>query len=323
MSSHYIQPDAQAVLDASNKTPLGEIEKLTVDQARAFMAQMRAAASPIPHDLAYVQDLQFDDLGHPLRVRVYDKQSDRATGPVIVYFHGGGFVFGDLESHHALCLAIARQMDIPLVSVNYRLAPEHPFPAAPEDAEGAVRWISDHAKARIGRDATAIILAGDSAGANIAAVTARALRDSPARLPVIAQMLMYPCTAVESLTVSKTEFANGFFLTVGGMKWFFDLYAPQSGDVRIDLHAFDQHGMPPTVLVTAGLDPLRDEGRAYASALVQAGVPTIYQEAVGNIHGCFSMCAAIPSAAKDLSRALSALRLIIGEAERADPVCRR
>ena len=202
-------------------------------------------------------------------------------------------------------------MDMPLIAVDYRLAPEHPWPAAPQDAEAATRWICDPAvMEKIGREVTAIVLAGDSAGANLAAVTARALRDRPAPVPVIAQMLMYPCTAVETRTASKSEFAEGFFLTASQMAWFFGHYAPRPGDVRIDLHAFDQHGMPPTVLITAGLDPLRDEGRAYAAALIQAAVPVVYQEATGNIHGCFSMCAVIPSATKDLMRGLDALRLL-------------
>ena len=311
MSAPYIQPDARAFLDMYNTTPLAALETLSLDQARALMAQMRAAAPPVVHDLAHVEDLELDALGHPLGLRVYDKRVDRAPGPVIVYFHGGGFVFGDLETHHALCLAIARHMDMPLVAVDYRLAPEHPWPAAPEDAEAAARWICDPAtKDRIGREVTAIILAGDSAGANLAAVTARALRDSPAPVPVIAQMLMYPCTAVETRTASKSEFADGFFLTASAMVWFFEHYAPRAGDVRIDLHAFDQRGMPPTILITAGLDPLRDEGRAYAAALVQAGVPTVYQEAAGNIHGCFSMCSVIPSASEDLMRGLDALGLL-------------
>ena len=311
MSAPYIQPDARAFLDMYNTTPLAALETLSLDQARALMAQMRAAAPPVVHDLAHVEDLEIDAFGHPLKLRVYDKQVNRAPGPAIVYFHGGGFVFGDLETHHALCIAIARQMDMPLVAVDYRLAPEHPWPAAPKDAEAAARWICDPAtKDWIGREVTAIILAGDSAGANLAAVTARTLRDSPAAVPVIAQLLMYPCTAVETHTASKSQFAEGFFLTAGAMDWFFGHYAPRSGDVRIDLDAFDQHGMPPTVLITAGLDPLRDEGRAYAAALIQAGVPTVYQEAVGNIHGCFSMCSVIPSASEDLVRGLDALRLL-------------
>ena len=312
MSAPYIQPDARAFLDMYNTTPLAALETLGLDHARALMAQMRAAAPPVVHDLAHVEDLEFDAFGHPLRLRVYDRRSHRVSGPAIVYFHGGGFVFGDLETHHALCIAIARQMDMPLVAVDYRLAPEHPWPAAPEDAEAAARWICDPArKDLIGREVTAIILAGDSAGANLAAVTARALRESPAPVSVIAQMLMYPCTAVETHTASKAEFADGFFLTASAMDWFIAHYAPRPGDVRIDLHAFDQHGMPPTILITAGLDPLRDEGRAYAATLVQAGVATVYQEAAGNIHGCFSMCSVIPSAYEDLMRGLDALRLLI------------
>ena len=306
-----IRSDARAFLDFVNASPMAHLERLSAVQARSLMSQVRAAAPPVTHNLAVVRDLEFNHAGSPIQLRFYDALADREDGPIVVYFHGGGFVLGDLESHHSLCVGIASRLSLPLVSVDYRLAPEHPWPAAPEDAEAAARWIAAHAPTALGRTIKSLVLAGDSAGANLAAVTSRALRDAPAAVGVAAQFLMYPCTAANKETASRTQFADGLFLTRGSIDWFFSQYSARDGDPRMDLHAFDQAGMPPTVLVTAGLDPLRDEGRDYAAALIQAGVPVIYQEAVGNIHGCFSLTAAIPSTNVDLNRSLEALKLLI------------
>jgi acetyl esterase len=306
-----IRSDARTFLDFVNASPMAHLERLSADQARSLMSQVRAAAPPVTHKLAVVRDLEFIHAGSPIRLRFYDALADRQDGPIVVYFHGGGFVLGDLETHHALCVNIATRLSLPLVSVDYRLAPEHPWPAAPDDAEAAARWVAAHAPNSLGRRIKSLVLAGDSAGANLAAVTSRALRDAPAAVPVAAQFLIYPCTATNKETGSRTEFADGLFLTKGAIDWFFRQYSARDGDPRMDLHAFDQSGMPPTMLVTAGLDPLRDEGREYAAALIEAGVPVVYQEAVGNIHGCFSMTAAIPSTDVDLNKSLEALKLLI------------
>jgi acetyl esterase len=306
-----IRSDARAFLDFVNASPMAHLERLSADQARSFMSQVRAAAPPVVHNLAVVRDLEFDNAGAPIRLRFYDALADREEGPIVVYFHGGGFVLGDLESHHALCVSMADKLSLPLVSVDYRLAPEHPWPAAPQDAEAAARWIATHASNALGRRINSLVLAGDSAGANLAAVTSKALRDAPAAVAVAAQFLMYPCTATNQETRSRTQYADGLFLTKGAIDWFFGQYSARDGDPRIDLRAFEQAGMPPTVLVTAGLDPLRDEGRDYAAALIRAGVPVIYQEAAGNIHGCFSMTAAIPSTNVDLNKSLEALKLLL------------
>ena len=229
----------------------------------------------------------------------------------MVYYHGGGFVLGDLNSHHAVCVEIASAVDMPVVSVNYRLAPEHPWPAAPDDAEAAARWVAENAKAALGRPINALVLAGDSAGANLAAVTAAALRDAPARVPVSAQFLIYPTTGVSRACRSKQDFGQGYFLTQDTLDWFNANYAAPPQNPRYDLHEAGTASMPPTLLVTAGLDPLRDEGRAYAKALIDAGIPVIYQEMKGNIHGCFGMSAAIPSTTKDMAAAFGGLRLLI------------
>lgn len=312
MSDGAIRPDARAFLDALNATPLTHMETLDVDSVRAMLKQARLASGVPPRDIAVRQDLTCRIGELEFALRLYDAQQHRrGASPVVVYYHGGGFVLGDLDTHDALCATIAEEMGLPVVAVDYRLAPEHPWPAAPDDAEGAARWVVKHLKSATDRQASALVLADDSAGANLAAVTARALRDRPAAVPVVAQYLIYPCTAAQRQTASRHDFAEGLFLTAGSIDWFFDHYAAPDGDARIDLLAAPLAGMPPTLIVTAGLDPLRDEGRDYAARLIHSGVPVVYQEAVGNIHGCFSMVAAVPSTAPDVSRSLDALKFLI------------
>lgn len=313
LSMSAIRPDVRAFLDALSVTPLAQMNELGVEGARAWMEQIRATRPASAHALAIVRDLDCDGPAGTIGLRFYDLRAERADGPMLVYFHGGGFVLGDLNSHHAVCLEIARALDVPVVSVNYRLAPEHPWPAAPDDAEAATRWLVRHAGAVLDRNVTSLVVAGDSAGANLAAVTAAALRDRPTSVPVVAQCLICPTIGVADATLSKHDFAEGFFLTRKTIDWFNANYAAPAKSPRYDLYAADPVGMPPTLLVTAGLDPLRDEGREYATALIEAGVPVIYQEMKGNIHGCFSMSAAIPSTANDMERAFDALRLLIAD----------
>lgn len=200
---------------------------------------------------------------------------------------------------------------MPVVSVAYRLAPENSFPAAPDDAEAATRWVATAGAAVLGLESTSLVLAGDSAGANLAAVTASALHRAPASLPVSAQFLIYPTIGGDHATGSKAEFAEGYFLSKAGIDWFNACYAAPPNDPRYDLLATDLSTAPPTLLVTAGLDPLRDEGRSYAAALIEAGAQVAYQEAIGNIHGFFGAAAIIPSSADDVRRALGALRQMI------------
>jgi len=311
VSANLVRPDVRAFLDALSLTPLAELSALGVEGARALMEQIRATRPAPEHNLAIVRDLESVGAAGPLQLRFYDARPERAAGPIVVYYHGGGFVLGDLNSHHAVCLEIARAVDVPVIAVNYRLAPENPWPAAVDDAEAAARWVVENAKNELNRDLTSLVLAGDSAGGNLAAVTAAALRDAPAPVPVAAQFLIYPTTGVSEQSRSEVEFAEGFFLTGRSIDWFNANYDAPPQNPRYDLYAAGLDGMPSTLLVTAGLDPLRDEGRAYAVALTEAGVPVSYQEMEGNIHGCFSMSAAIPSTAKDMEKAFNALRRLI------------
>jgi len=314
MSDSAVRPDVRAFLEILSKTPMARIDELGVEGARSLSKEIRAARGAIDQSGVIVRDLHASSAWGKIALRCYEAEGPRARGPLIVYFHGGGFVLGDLESHHGLCLAMVRALELPVVSVDYRLAPEHPWPAAPDDAEEATRWIATNASAALDLSATGLILAGDSAGANLAAVTARALVDRPAMMPLVAQFLIYPCVIPRRATRSLVQNGEGFFLTRASLDWFEANYRAPSDDPRFNLLAFDQAGMPPTLLVTASLDPLRDEGRLYAGALIEAGVPVIFQEAVGNIHGCFSMSAAIPSSTKDMDKAFEALRLFISDA---------
>jgi acetyl esterase len=306
------RPDVRAFLAMLNQTPMAELEKLGVEGARSLTTELRIRRPPITHDLPIIRDLSCPGPVAPIPLRYYDARTDREAGPLVVYFHGGGFVLGDLDSHHQICIDIATQVDVPVLSVDYRLAPENPFPAAPDDAEAATRWIASNWASALGIEVTSLVLAGDSAGANLAAVTSSALQRVPVDLPVLAQFLIYPTIGSNRLTDSKIQFAKGHFLSQAAIDWFNNCYDAPHGDVRFDLLASDLPQTPPTLLVTAGLDPLRDEGRSYASALIEVGVPVVYQEAVGNIHGFFGAVAVIPSSAGDVRKALGALRQMIG-----------
>lgn len=307
-----VRPDVRSFLDMLNATPLATIETLGVEQARAITAQMRPKRAVPLHDLAVVRDLSAPGPAGPIPLRFYDRRSERTAGPLLVYFHGGGFVLGNLDSHDDNCVRIAWHLDLPVVAVEYRLAPEHPWPAAPADCEATVRWLAGAGAAALARSFTSLTLVGDSAGANLAAVVAGCLVDGPAPLPVVGQCLLYPSIGTDQSTASRAAFSDGYLLTEASIVWFKECYAADCGDGRYNLLARDLAKMPPTLLVTAGLDPLRDEGRDYAAALIHAGVSVIYRDAPGLIHGFFGMADAIPSAAADIGDTLDALAFLIG-----------
>jgi acetyl esterase len=299
-----IRPDVQALLD---QIP----PESGPPEAEAIRESMRrlAAVVDLPEPpLATARMLETA----PLPSLLLDRREHRDPGPVLVWFHGGGFVFGGIDTHRALAADMAQRLDLPVVLVDYRLAPEAPYPAAVDDAETIARWIASN-PAELGREVTGLVLGGDSAGGTMTIVTAMALRDRPADVPVVAQLLMWPATDLIGKYPSQREFASGYLLTEESRVFYQDAYRPVVTDVRASPLQGDLAGLPPAVVLTAGLDPLRDEGRAYAAGLITAGVPTSFFEAVGNIHAFGLLRKAIPSSVPDLAQALAALRALVGE----------
>jgi len=224
-----------------------------------------------------------------------------------VYFHGGGFVLCDLDTHDAIARALCRGADAIVMNVDYRLAPEHKFPAAVEDAYGATAWVADHAR-EIGGDARRIAVCGDSAGGNLATVVC-ALAKNNGRPAIAYQALLYPVTDMSGSIPfdSRREFGGGdYFLSNDGMAWFNEQYFSEPARDARDLRASpllsqDLRGLPPALVITAGCDPLRDEGRQYADRLRAAGVPVDYHCFETTIHAFMSFAAALPVAAEALS----------------------
>lgn len=295
----FIRPDVQAcltMLDTMVTTPMHE---LPVAEARQTYLAMRHVADAEPTQLAVIRDLSCPGPAGDIPLRYYDKQAQRGAGPVIIFVHGGGFVIGDLETHHPFCTLLADQLDLPVIAVDYRLAPEHPFPAAAEDSLAAARWIASSPK-ELGLDVTGLVPVGDSAGGNLAIIITQDLVKQPAAAPVIAQMPIYPVVSARKDWASMTDFADGFVLTHDSMQWFDNAYQPDNDSPYYNvLDGFDHGLTPPTVLITAGLDPLRDQGRAYGAKLLEAGVTTSFYEAKGSVHGLIGLRKIIPSGEHD------------------------
>ncbi|MGE3245678.1 MAG: alpha/beta hydrolase, partial [Beijerinckiaceae bacterium] len=283
-----IDEDAAKVLTAVRTLNRPPMESLAPDQARmAFRAMREAMKQPVP-DMAEVKNLEVPGPGGPLPVRLYRSHAaGTALSPVMVFYHGGGWVVGDLETHDIQCRHFANAGACSVVAVDYRLAPEHKFPAAAEDCIAATKWVADNA-AQLGMDAGRIAVGGDSAGGNLAAVVSL---DAAAKggADIRGQVLIYPTVDLRMGYDSYARVGNGFTLTAGSMAWFRDHYltkGDQTGDWRASpLLAPNLAKAPPAYVVTAGLDPLCDEGEAYANALRNAGVDVQYRCCTGQMHG--------------------------------------
>jgi acetyl esterase len=247
-----------------------------------------------PEAVARVEDRTIPGPDGPLPVRIYRPTDGDDVAPGIVYFHGGGWVICDLDSHDATCRRLTNAIGAVVVSVDYRLAPEHPYPAAVEDCYAAAQWTAGHA-GDLGIDPARLGVAGDSAGGNLAAAVALMARDRAG--PALAsQLMIYPVidnTERCNDYPSKTENATGYFLTTGSMVWYRDQYAPEPERAAepycSPLRAESLAGLPPAVVITAEMDPLRDEGEHYAELLAAAGVPVLLHRADGMFHGFFAM----------------------------------
>jgi acetyl esterase len=306
MTKPYVRPDVAALLEIANRPGSKRAVDVTLEEARSMMHASRKLFDAPVSELAVLRDLS----GGPRPMRLYDASAERGAGPALVFFHGGGFVLGDLDTHDPICAELARLTDMPIVSVDYRLAPEHPFPAAPEDAIASARWIAGSPQ-ELGREVAGLVLSGDSAGGSLTIVTAIALRDEPAAVPVLAQMPFYPAGHPTRHYPSLDAFGEGFLLSRASMQWFDQCYAPDRKDWRYDPLAAELEDLPPTLVVTASLDPIRDQGRAFAAACIAAGDETLYQECAGTIHGFLNLRKALPSAQQDLERAIASLKPLI------------
>jgi acetyl esterase len=314
LSEPFVRPDVRAFLDFLNALDGPSSREAGLEASRAMLVKSRHLADADMGELAILRDLSCPGPAGEIPLRLYDAQEERGPGPLLLFFHGGGFVLGDLESHESFCAALARQLDMPVLAVDYRLAPEHPFPAGAEDCIAAVRWAASSPEA-LGREVTGLVPCGDSAGGNFAIVVSLALRDQPAAVPVLAQWPIYPAADPAKQYPSYHQFGSGYLLSREGMEWFDECYAPSKDDWRYAPLVKDQAGMPPTLILTASLDPIRDQGRAYAAALVQAGVTTVFREAEGNIHSFVTLRKAIPSSDEDVRAAVEALKLLIEESQ--------
>jgi acetyl esterase len=251
--------------------------------------QLRKLAAMVDGEIAVgVKEVSIPGPAGTIRARHYVPVNTRGTEPLLVFFHGGGFVLGDLDTHDGLCRLICRDAGVHVLSIDYRLAPEHKAPAAGEDCYAAYRWALEHA-AELGADPARVAVGGDSAGGNLASVVSLQARDDGVQLPAL-QLLIYPVTDFNSDTRSKTLFAEGFFLTKEDMGWFQANYLEGASiddtDQRVaPLLAEDLSGLPPALLLTGGFDPLRDEGNQYAAKLAAAGVTVDHRQYPSLVHG--------------------------------------
>ncbi|WP_225007476.1 MULTISPECIES: alpha/beta hydrolase [Novosphingobium] len=310
---HYVRPDVRAFLDMMNAVEAPPMSAVGAEMARAGYVAMGQMAEADPRPLAVIRDLTCPGPAGDISLRLYDTRETRDPSPVVMFYHGGGFVIGDLETHHSLCTAICEQLDLPVVAVDYRLAPEAPFPAAPDDCEAATRWVAG-SPAELGRTVTGLVSTGDSAGGNLTIVVTQALAANPAAVPMLVQAPLYPVADDNLDDWSYHAFAEGFLLTRETMIWFGECYAAEQGHPRSAPIKGDLANTPPTVLVTAGLDPLRDGGRAYGAALIQAGVDVTYLEMKGTIHGFAQTRKALPSANDDLAAILAEVKVKLAKA---------
>jgi acetyl esterase len=311
-----LQPDIQAVLDELNSAPGPPAHEVPVEEARvAHSAETERLSGP-GDPVAEVRDVAVPSAGGDIRVRAYRPRADGTPGGapqtnrppgVVAYLHGGGWVMGTLESYDTPLRALANASGAIVAAVDYRLAPEHRFPAALDDSLAAIRWLAAHA-GELGGDGDRMALAGDSAGGNLAAVAARRLRGV---LPLRAQALIYPVTDSALNTPSYRDFSDGHGLSAASMRRFWNLYldgAPGDDPDASPLRASDLAGVAPAYVLTAEEDVLRDEGEAYAAALREAGVATELVRWPGTIHGFFRWLAVTTAAREAIEAVGAALR---------------
>ena len=302
-----LDPQAIAVIRYLAELGHPSLDKVPAAEARRLYRETRAALRPPAPALPVVGDLNAEGTAGSIPLRLY--RPSNGVLPALIYFHGGGWVLGDLDTHDAVCRQLAVQAGVVVIAVDYRLAPEHPFPAAVDDCYSATAWISANAVA-LGVDNTRLAVGGDSAGGGLATVVTLMARSGGPSLKY--QVLVYPVTDLRAQTESYSKYADGYLLTRNMMRWFIAQYAQTADDVRdwraSPLLAPSVDGVPPAIIITAGMDPLRDDGEAYARRLEEAGVGVEYLCLGGMIHGFLTMGGKIDTANRAVSYVASALR---------------
>ena len=286
MRAQELHPELQAFIEESADAP--PFHQLSIEEVRATTSEVFSVENPFP--VGEVTDRTVPGPEHEIPVRI-SRPEGEGPFPVTMFFHGGGFVSGGLDSHDQLCRELTNAAETAVVAVDYRLAPEHPFPAAVEDAYAATEWAAENAT-EFGGDANRLAVAGDSSGGNLAAAVAHMARDRGG--PDLAyQLLLYPTVSPDTDWDSVEENGEGYFITAEDLEWFDDQYFEDDSDRRhaygSPLVADDFEGLPPATIVTGGFDPLRDEGVAYAKQLEEAGVDVTHRHYNDAIHAFVQM----------------------------------
>lgn len=306
-----LDPQVQIYLEqmaALDGPPLHTLEPEMIRQM-ITMQTNAALATGEPETVASVENRVIPGPQGDIPVRIYTPQGE-GPFPALVFFHGGGWVICNLDTHDTLCRSLTNEAGCVVVSVDYRLAPEHKFPAAPHDCYAATQWVASHG-AELHIDTTRIAVGGDSAGGNLAAVVAQMARDQggPA---LVFQLLIYPATNFTAENQSKEENGTGYMLTRQDMNWFSNHYLNNENDYVNPLAspalATHLNGLPPALIVTAEYDPLRDEGEAYGQQLIKAGVPATISRYNGMIHGFMSMGPIFDQGKQGIEESAAALR---------------
>lgn len=307
MSLHK-QVQALLAEAAASSAPL--LHTVPVDVARKLYDKGTELTRGQPPEPLSVDSLSLPGPASDLTAWLY-RPSSQSDLPLLVFFHGGGFTIGSLQSHDVVCRTLCVEANCLVLSVDYRMGPEHRYPAAVEDAWAATRWAAANA-ARLGADPRRIAVGGDSAGGNLAAVVCLLARDANAP-PLVQQLLIYPCTDMSCEFPSHTRFADGYRLTRDLIEWFYQHYFAPDEDIlhwrASPLRANDFRGLPPALVMSAGFDPLQDENRAYASKLEAAGVPVHYSHYGDMIHGFITMPGPLDRAREALSECAAVLRV--------------
>lgn len=312
MSKPYVRPDVAAFLAAAEASGAPPLDALPVPVAREAIRAMSSGGDAEPLSLEVVRDFSCPGPGGPIPLRLYDRRASRAGGPLILYFHGGGFVFGDLDSHDPFCRYLADRCDLPVLAVDYRLAPENPFPAFADDAEAVARWVAER-PTELGMALTGIVTCGDSAGGHLAILVARQLAARPAALPVIAQWAIYPFVGGGNDWDSIRRLGEGYMVTRATMDWFDGHCGRPDGDPRYSLLLGQPPAGVPLLIQTASLDPLRDPAIAYGEKARAVGAEVRHIEAEGMIHGYVNLLSALPSALADADAFIAAGREMLGQ----------